>query len=556
MVDSYTRSKEALVKILSDHSYKVVALSGKWGAGKTHLWDTVKKELSKPVSSAPEPIFISIFGAKTSNDLKLKLLQAGSIANDGKYKEFVGAGASLIKGVAGKFIPGLAVDELVLLSLPKLLGGRLVVIDDVERKHKNLDIDEVLGFINEYSENHKTRFLLLLNTDKLEDGSIWKNLHEKVVDIELRLQPTPAESFDIASTGSEFRYLSFAREAIVALGVTNIRVIRRILRVLSELIECYGELDDYVQKQTIPSAVLLTAIHYRGVASEITSDYVLKYNYIRKTMSRTKGSEDNPAWDDVIKSLGISSCGEYEFVVQDYLQTGIADRNKLDGLMFKHQASLERRQVQEKVRAFYESFFWDPQFDTETAKGFGEFFTGNVKRISGSDASDIAKALSELGCVSESEQLIKVWVAENESGSVSGVSERFSMSQELHPEIEALNSRIRDRQYPPLELEEAINRVRCNNSWGERELISFQQSTPAQYEEIIKKLRGGELGKFVSGNFSLMQVSGLGRELLHGLENFKLACGSIVKSSPESRLAKILLRAFESNGLPLEVGGT
>src|SRR5689334_14974781 len=158
MQSSYQKAQEILLKLLNNHSYKVIALSGKWGTGKTHLWGLVKKQLQLSTAQASQPIFVSIFGAKTSNDLKLRLLQNGSLKDDKKYKDFVSAGGKLVKGIAEKFIPGLAVEEIILLSLPKLLGGRLVVIDDVERKHKNLDIDEILGFINEYSETYKTRF--------------------------------------------------------------------------------------------------------------------------------------------------------------------------------------------------------------------------------------------------------------------------------------------------------------------------------------------------------------------------------------------------------------
>lgn len=554
MLSSYQQAKETLIRILNNHSYKVVALSGKWGTGKTHLWNLIKQELKSPTPSVPQPIFVSIFGAKTSNDLKLRLLQSGSVTNDSRYKDFVSAGGSLIKGIAGKFIPGLAVDELILLSLPKLLGGRLVVIDDVERKHKSLDIDEILGFINEYSENHKTRFLLLLNTDKLEDENIWKKLHEKVVDIELLLQPTSPEAFAVASADYNLSFLESARDAISTLGITNIRVIKRIIRVLSELLENYGILDEHVQSKVVPSTVLLTAIHYRGITSEITSEYVLQHNSIVKIMSRAQRTDVDIKWDDIINSLGISSCDDFENVVQDYLQTGIIDKEKLDKVMSKYRTNLARNQVQNEVRGFFESYFWDPLFDQEKALEFTKSFVPNAGLLSGVEASGVANILSELGETSASEQLIEVWIEKNEPAIESGEPEHFpSRGQLLHPAIEALNARIRDRQYPPLALEEAFDRIRSNKGWGDRENICFQQSTPAQYEEVIRRLRGNKLGDFLHENFSLLRTTGLSEEFLHGTNNFKSSCRSIIQSTSNSRLVQILTRALDDNNILLEI---
>ncbi|MHB8919435.1 MAG: hypothetical protein ACYC3N_00170 [Halothiobacillus sp.] len=61
-----------------------------------------------------------------------------------------------------------AINDLnVLLMAPAMLKNKVIVIDDIERKHEKLGIDEVLGFIDEYSNQHGTRFILVLNDDQL-----------------------------------------------------------------------------------------------------------------------------------------------------------------------------------------------------------------------------------------------------------------------------------------------------------------------------------------------------------------------------------------------------
>jgi len=41
---SLKTTKEQLVRSLGDADNSVIALSGKWGTGKTHLWNEVKSE--------------------------------------------------------------------------------------------------------------------------------------------------------------------------------------------------------------------------------------------------------------------------------------------------------------------------------------------------------------------------------------------------------------------------------------------------------------------------------------------------------------------------------
>jgi hypothetical protein len=46
-----------------------------------------------------------------------------------------------------------ALNDLNLLFMaPAVLRDIVIVIDDIERKHEKLGIDEVLGFIDEYSK--------------------------------------------------------------------------------------------------------------------------------------------------------------------------------------------------------------------------------------------------------------------------------------------------------------------------------------------------------------------------------------------------------------------
>lgn len=63
---------DALETALSKEGRRVVLLTGPWGSGKTHLWDSA----IKPRLTNANPITISLFGTQSVDDIKARLLGA------------------------------------------------------------------------------------------------------------------------------------------------------------------------------------------------------------------------------------------------------------------------------------------------------------------------------------------------------------------------------------------------------------------------------------------------------------------------------------------------
>jgi tRNA A37 threonylcarbamoyladenosine biosynthesis protein TsaE len=65
--------KEALSKLLQDKSLRVIALSGEWGTGKTHLWNDMRKGSTDGLIQ--QAIKVSLFGVRSIADLKMRFIQ-------------------------------------------------------------------------------------------------------------------------------------------------------------------------------------------------------------------------------------------------------------------------------------------------------------------------------------------------------------------------------------------------------------------------------------------------------------------------------------------------
>lgn len=551
---SYESVKSALNRVLEDDSISVIALSGKWGTGKSYLWKAVGQNFK---GSKSKPIYASLFGVKTINELKLRIVQNASLNSDDKYKEYKQSTTSVLKGLAGFF--GVEVESLILLSLPTLVKERLVVIDDVERKHTSLDIDEVMGFINEYSENHKSRFLLLLNQDKLADKDIWEKLHEKVIDTEVVLDPTPADAFLIAVQENQPPYIEAVRAAVETLGINNIRVIRRVCRVVTKLLGNYPNLDSNSVLRVVPSTVLLTVIHYRAIPDGPPMSYVASYNSREQMLAMHANNEkrkpEEIKWDALLRQLQISYADEYENIVCDYLTSGVINEKNLDVLIQSYKKSTEENESQLRVRKFFDDFFWNSSADESSLIGAAaEFLDARIRFVDAASITSIADAVDELGELALANSLIDAWIKSfDERVDLNQISEdsfeRFH--QKIHQKILDKFMLIKEAKYPPLSLSEAVELIATNSGYGVRVETAFLRSTVAQYEETIRNLRNESLATFIEQHFSWSRIGGRmeNPSFAIAMSNFEAACRNICLSASTSRLSSILRREFGRYGL-------
>lgn len=560
MANTYTRVKNSLIALLHDQDNKVIALTGRWGTGKTYLWQGVSSDLrGKDVSGKP-PIYVSLFGVKTINDLKLRILQ-NAYSKDAHaameiFKESGGLFKRFLEKWTGFSIEGAALGA-ALIWFQTLAKDRLIVIDDIERKHKSLDIDEFLGVLDEYSESHKTRFLILLNTDKLLDNKeMWTRLHEKVIDAEVVLDPTVSESFDIAAKGNVNPYISAARDAVVILNINNIRVIERILKTMSRIAEATKDIDGVSAVRWVSSTALLTATHYRAVENTPPFEYIKSFNHFTHLFDEKKGVK-RPAeeldWDLLLEKLGIHGADAYEEILQQFLQSGLLDVNRLRELFGSYKKEEAHAQAFAKQNEFFKAFWWDAHHSEDDLLVIARELLPFINVYGPDSITDIVSVINKLGDATLAQQFLDAWLLSVETRpEYQQMNEvPFDVSlREYHPEVKKKMNEMKDKQHPPLTVIETANRIIDNSGWGERERYTLRNSTIQHYEEALKQITGDDLRRFLSIHLEwARRDTPYDENFKIGTNNFLVACFNVYSASPSSRLSKIIYRTFEANGL-------
>nr|MDP2190172.1 hypothetical protein [Rhodoferax sp.] len=553
MTDTYTRVKSSLLVLLRDTDQKVIALKGKWGTGKTYLWRAVATEMYGDGKASEQPIYVSLFGAKTIADLKLRILQNAYLKDASTTQKWMKTSGGFAKQVLQKFT-GYSVEDAALLWLSELVSGRLIVIDDIERKHKSLDIDEFLGLLDEYTETHKTRFVILLNTDKLNDIDMWNMLHEKVIAVEVVLEPTPTESFDVAAHGMNSPYLPNVRAAVAALKINNIRVIKRVLTTIQRIADATGGCGTFSMSRWIPSTVLLTASHYKAVDSAPPFEYIKSFNSYKRMFEKDNEERDSKEveWDALLEQLGIHSADDYEVILQEYLRAGMLDVDRLKKLFEKYEKEAIHAVATKQRQDFFEAVWWDPHLSKAELLTTARALRPTIGQLDPGAITDIVSVVEDLGDSALAKEFLDAWLLSIDTRpEYQNLEERIfeDSYRKFHPEVIGKMNAMRDKQHPTLTVIETAERIVKNSGWGDRERIALRNSTVKDYEDAFLEIRGVTLRRFLSENIKWVRSGPYDENFRHAAENFVAASVNICSADPGGRLSQMIRDGFRANGI-------
>lgn len=553
MPNEYLNTKATLIKALRATDINVVALTGKWGTGKTHLWGDIKNQINADLAIHERSIYISIFGVKTINELKSRIAQNIYFDIPSKYKHPVKEAGKLLSEFIKKWTDYSVTDSALNLTLPKLMRNRLIVIDDVERKHKSLDIDELLGFLDEYSELYRVKFLLILNDDKLADKSSWDLMHEKVIDIEIKYKPSSPECFDIAFSHSDCKNLQEVKKSICTLKLNNIRVIERVLKVVKRIEEVLGE-NGISSSAWVASTALLTACHYKAMDNGITFDYIKSYNPVARQFDQGEDNADprRIEWDEILNDLNFYEVDDFEHAIDDYLNTGQLDESRLIEIFRQYGSTEKAEDLRNRIYTFYNNYYWNKNFDKDFLSVEMDYFACIADQLNPKQVSSLVAVADELGSLNQGEKLLDAWLSHADTRpEYQRITQRElnSISDEIHPRVVAKLQLLQERNQSTLTLPEAVSRISDNGTWGDDELRCLKNSTIDQYYQAFNDLNGAELCDFVMQHFRWIKNDAPHKDIECGINNFIAASKNIVGVNDGSRLRFIMNRAINKYSL-------
>lgn len=246
-------------------NHKIIMLSGKWGSGKTFFWkhkiiENLNKEKDKKIPNH----YISLYGKKSiqeiENDIFLKIFESvDSFESKEKAVElsknvlnllssfssavnFFGVNLDISKVSDKPFdkLEEILKNKKLEKTVEYLNSGAIICFDDFERKSKDIDLNDLFGFITQLTLNFSCKVVIILNDDAFEesDKTIFSNVKEKSVSKYLKYEPTIKELFEIIFENESYKKLDDYKEIILkAIQEADILNARIYIQILDNLIE-------------------------------------------------------------------------------------------------------------------------------------------------------------------------------------------------------------------------------------------------------------------------------------------------------------------------------
>lgn len=559
---SLRESKQHLVQLLNDADSRVIALSGKWGTGKSHLWQEVRADAADLAVSGA--VYVSLFGMADMNQVKLKAVQS-AISKSGDHAaamEKVRIAVKAAKKVLEAFNRSFAaLDELALLAVPNVLRGKVIVLDDIERRHDKLGLEEVLGFIDEFTQQYEARFVLILNDDQLVRRDLWNTLREKVIDQEIRLLTTSSEAFGIAIELTTSAHADSIKKAVVACGVTNIRIIRKVIKAVNHILGVQV-LDQAVLARVVPSIVLLSVIHFRGIedgpdfqfvlavgSQADWSDFLANDNKTPDEAEKRKGK-----WRLLLNELGIDGCDEFELLVVDFLESGQFDANAVSSIVKRYANETDATRARDQAHEFLKRLYWDHRLTEMELVEQAREFVALARYLDPYVATEIQLAVTQLP---EGERLgeaiISAWVDWFKSQKHEEINEDNPFGRALHSEIVAAIAAVNAHAQSRTTVFEVCKHISERNGWGTRQELAMRAATVSDFESTIRTLDVDDLRFFMRRMLEMCrQRQTYDSHFGMATERFVEACRNIA-TTDSTRLRALVERLFNDAGLSAEI---
>ena len=281
----------------SNNNGKVIMLSGKWGSGKTHFWkNIIEKELIENQTKKQKAyVYSSLYGNRTLDKIEDNIYAQAYLCSVGG-KNAVLSGYEKVKDFGkrfGSFCSLLDVSKLVdgiddiqqknikRSALSYLENGGIVCFDDFERKSKEIDLNDLFGFISHLAIDLNCKVVIILNDDVFEDveKKIFSNVKEKSVSKFLKYEPSIEELFETIFSDERYSVLDKHKDIILKTieetQELNARIYIQVLDNLVEWIKNKDKSDDVLRCLIL---VNINFILYHMIFST-RQEYVTTENY-------------------------------------------------------------------------------------------------------------------------------------------------------------------------------------------------------------------------------------------------------------------------------------
>jgi hypothetical protein len=409
---------------------EVLCLRGKWGVGKTYAWDTILRQARDAGAIALDSYaYVSLFGRDSLAQLKYAIFENGMPLGeigtvptvetfrsntDALFQRLGRQGVSLLQGLpqAGEYA-----SELQAVSFLSV-RQRLICIDDLERMGRDLAMKDVLGLVSDLRDQKGCKIVLILNDDALEgdDRADFELYNEKVIDRSLEFAPEAAESVEVAIVGDD-PAMQELRAAVVALGIANIRIIKKIERLVRHVVPLLARFNAPLIREAVRS---LTLLGWSVNAKDAPTLDFLREQRARHVFGLGDGeevSEQIRGWNALLDGFGFGALDEFDLALLAGIQRGYFDESRLVALAGRRAETIKEAQAEDSFDAAWR--LYADSFDDNEDRLVKKLFYAvrrNAAFVSPVNLNAAVRLLKDLGHTDKAAEALRYYIAQRRDG--------------------------------------------------------------------------------------------------------------------------------------------
>lgn len=536
--------RQAVAEFLGRADPEVLCIRGKWGVGKTYTWSKALEtaHASQKVKLARYS-YVSLFGVNSLDELKLSIFENVITLSDGlkkadlqtldDYVSSIGSWRKLTKLAQSiPVVKNLVGNEIGGLVSFMTIRDQIICIDDLERRGQKLSVGDVLGLISYLREQRNCKIVLLLNDEQLSEEArqeFERNL-EKVADVSLVFEPSASDSVKIGVQGDTDTD-KFVMDRCVSLGITNIRVIKRILKLVAALEPIVAEFDPDVFKTAAGSVVLFGwARDQPGEAPSLV--------FLRKKPADLFGSTQNDvpaheaAWNSLLEAYGYIWTDELDEVLIDGVERGFFDPDAV-----KQAAKVVNdKVVASKADGAFEAA-WSTYHDSfadnanEVLDGIYASFLKNVQYISPVNLNGTVALFKELNRPAQAKEMLDYYMEKRqEPRGFFDLKEYLFADSVTDADVRAaFDARV--AEVPETrDVKAMLSSIK--GGWSEDTLTALATTSAEEYAKIFKAQSGLELRRLLSNAFQFDRISNATDQMKEVPKRVRAALMTIGQESP------------------------
>ena len=548
--------KEQIFNFLSTDTPEVMAIKGEWGVGKTFSWKKFLTEANaKNDVKLDRYSYVSLFGINSLEAFKYTIFEnvikkeiigteasidtfknnATSLAESfGRRSINLFRGAPIVKNINP------AIETISFLSLRKTL----ICIDDLERKGNALDIKDILGLVSLLKEQKKCKVVLLLN-DGEEGTEDFKKYREKVIDVELKFAPSPEECASIAYSDNQ-PYHQNLKKHVAILGIKNIRILKKIERLIELAIPLAQDFETEITEQIIHSLALFSWCYYCSDNGEDipTLEFVTSKGYSILGLGDDEVDNDKEKnWRAILQGYNYQVTDELDVVLANAVKTGFfieADfKTKATAKNQEIIAAKSKGSFSEAWKLYHDSF--DDNRD-EVINKLEESFSQNCEYITPHNLHGTVTLFRELGENAKASSLIDKYIERHEGQKdLFDLKEINTWGDIKDPEmVKKFNDKFKESSKSET-VEQVLEKIAGRSGWNQSDEVVLANTTVDDYYNLFKTVKSKRLSSFISTCLKFGQFSNASDQQKEIADR---ATQALKKIGSESDLNKIRIRKF------------